>query len=69
MVDVVCSVLDKYYNALYSSCDMTGSSGDSTSSLAGNIGNWIGSHYPQIGAIAGIAGLAISLINVVLESG
>jgi hypothetical protein len=65
MVGVVCSVLDKYYNALYTPCGMTGSAGNSASSLAGKIGNWVGSHYPQIGTIAGIAGLAISLFNVV----
>lgn len=44
---------------------MTSSSGSPISTLGENIGNWIGSHYPQIGATAGIAGLAISLLNVV----
>jgi len=46
---------------------MTDSSGNSISGLPESIGNWIGSHYPQIGATAGIAGLAISLLNVVFE--
>ena len=44
---------------------MADSSGTSISGLPESIGNWIGSHYPQIGATAGIAGLAISLLNVV----
>lgn len=44
---------------------MADSSGSSISGLPESIGNWIGSHYPQIGATAGIAGLAISLLNVV----